>query len=133
MENLKVGIIIVEEQGSFAQRHLSATTESLKALGCAEQNILIRTSPDIFCVALTTQFFAEYTDVDAVIILAEVGSSKQDDAMLYGLTRLQLTWNMPVMIGDCTTAEQIVKMVRVQSEMEAAAPDYINPDHKSIN
>lgn len=133
MENLKIGIVIVEDQYSFAQRHLSATTESLKALGCAEQNIQIRTAPDTFCVALTTQFFAEYTDVDAVIILAEVGSSKQDDAMLYGLTRLQLTWNMPVMIGDCTTAEQVVKMVRVQSEMEAAAPDYINPDHKSIN
>lgn len=124
---------MVKEQMAFAQRHLTATTESLKALGCAEANIQILTSPTMLNVALTTQFFAEYTDVDAVVVLAEADQSKEYETMLYGTTRLQLTWNMPIVIGDCTAAEMAVEMVRTQSDMEAAAPDYINPDHKSIN
>jgi 6,7-dimethyl-8-ribityllumazine synthase len=130
---LKIGIVMVEEQMSFAQRHLSATTESLKALGCAENNIKIISSPTVLNVPLTTQFFAEYTEVDAVIVLAESSPSKEYEMMLYGITRLQMTWNMPVLVGDCTAAEQAVEMVRTQSEMEAAAPDYVNTDHKSIN
>ena len=130
---MKIGIVMVEEQMSFAQRHLSATTESLKALGCAENNIKIISSPTVLNVPLTTQFFAEYTEVDAVIVLAESSPSKEYEMMLYGITRLQMTWNMPVLVGDCTAAEQAVEMVRTQSEMEAAAPDYVNVDHKSIN
>ena len=118
---------------SFAQRHLSATTESLKALGCAESDIKIISSPTVLNVPLTTQFFAEYTEVDAVIVLVEPSQSREYETMLYGITRLQMTWNMPVLVGDCTAAEQAVEMVRTQSEMEAAAPDYVNTDHKSVN
>lgn len=124
---------MVKEQMSFAQRHLSATTESLKALGCAESNIKIISSPTVLNVPLTTQFFAEYTEVDAVIVLVEPSQSREYETMLYGITRLQMTWNMPVLVGDCTAAEQAVEMVRTQSEMEAAAPDYVNTDHKSVN
>lgn len=125
--------MMVEEQMSFAQRHLSATTESLKALGCAESDIKIISSPTVLNVPLTTQFFAEYTEVDAVIVLVEPSQSREYETMLYGITRLQMTWNMPVLVGDCTAAEQAVEMVRTQSEMEAAAPDYVNTDHKSVN
>ena len=130
---MRIGIVMVEEQMSFAQRHLSATTESLKALGCAESDIKIISSPTVLNVPLTTQFFAEYTEVDAVIVLVEPSQSREYEMMLYGITRLQMTWNMPVLVGDCTAAEQAVEMVRTQSEMEAAAPDYVNTDHKSVN
>ena len=133
MGELRIGIVMVKEQMSFAQRHLSATTESLKALGCAESDIKIRSSPTVLNVPLTTQFFAEYTEVDAVIVLVEPSQSREYETMLYGITRLQMTWNMPVLVGDCTAAEQAVEMVRTQSEMEAAAPDYVNTDHKSVN
>lgn len=133
MGELRIGIVMVKEQMAFAQRHLSATTESLKALGCAESDIKIISSPTVLNVPLTTQFFAEYTEVDAVIVLVEPSQSREYETMLYGITRLQMTWNMPVLVGDCTAAEQAVEMVRTQSEMEAAAPDYVNTDHKSVN
>lgn len=133
MGELRIGIVMVKEQMSFAQRHLSATTESLKALGCAESDIKIISSPTVLNVPLTTQFFAEYTEVDAVIVLVEPSQSREYETMLYGITRLQMTWNMPVLVGDCTAAEQAVEMVRTQSDMEAAAPDYVNTDHKSVN
>ena len=133
MVQLKIGVIIVDEQTSFAQRNLTATIGSLKAIGCSEHNILMRHAPRIFGVALTTQFFAEYTDVDAVIILAENDNSPEYQAMMYGVTKLQILWNMPVLVGDCRIASEVADMVAMQNEMEAAAPEHISPDKKSIN
>lgn len=133
MERLKIGIVIVDEQTEFAQRNLAATIETLKAIGCTEQNILLRHAPRLFGVVLTTQFFAEYTDVDAVVILAENDNSPEYAAMLYGVTKLQISWNMPVLIGDCIVASEVADMVAMQNEMEAAAPEHISPDRKSIN
>jgi hypothetical protein len=40
---------------------------------------------------------------------------------------------MPVCVGDCTAASEAVELVSVQNEMEAAAPENISPDRKSIN
>ena len=133
MVQLKIGVIIVDEQTTFAQRNLTATIESLKAIGCSEQNILMRHAPRIFGVALTTQFFAEYTDVDAVVVLTQREESAEYAAMLYGVSKLQILWNMPVVIGDCTVAEDAINMVTIQNEMEAAAPEHTAPDRKSIN
>ena len=132
-QRLKIGVIIVDEQTTFAQRNLAATIESLKAVGCAEKNILLRHAPRLFGVALTTQFYAEYTDVDAVVVLAENDNSPEYTAMLYGVTKLQISWNMPVLIGDCRVASEVADMVAMQNEMEAAAPEHISPDKKSIN
>ena len=130
MERLKIGIVIVDEQTEFAQRNLAATIETLKAIGCTEQNILLRHAPRLFGVALTTQFFTEYTDVDAVVVLAENDNSPEYAAMLYGVTKLQISWNMPVLIGDCIVASEVADMVAMQNEMEAAAPEHISPDRK---
>lgn len=131
--SLKVGIIIVDSQASFVHEHLSPLSESLRLMGCSEQNILVRHSPSVYNIPLTVQFYAEYTDVDAVIVLAENDQSPEYNAMLYGVTKLQLSWNMPVVIGGVEVAADAVEMVRMQNEMEAAAPEHISPDRKAIN
>ncbi|MBQ2373598.1 MAG: 6,7-dimethyl-8-ribityllumazine synthase [Alistipes sp.] len=133
MAQYKVGIVIVDEQASFAHRHLAAATESLKALGCSEQSILVRHAPKVFNITLTTQFLAEYTDVDAVIILAEDDNSSAYKTVLDGITKLQIAWNMPVTIGDFSAAADAIEMVALQNKMEAEAPENIAPDRKSIN
>ena len=130
---MKFGIVIVDEQSSFAHRNLPATVESLKALGCAEQNILVRHAPRGYNATMMTQFFAEYTDVDAVVILTESNNTPEYSAMLNGVNKLQIAWNMPVCVGDCTAASEAVEMVSIQNQMEAEAPEHISPDRKSIN
>lgn len=130
---MKIGLIMVEEQASFGQRNMTACIESLKALGCSDQNILVKHAARIQNVALVVQFFAEYTDVDAVVILMESQPTAEYAAMLYGVSKLQLTWNMPVVIGDCTAAEDAFNMVSMQNEMEAAAPEQTSPDRTAIN
>ena len=131
--SIKVGIIVVDSQVQFAHENLSTLSESLKLMGCSEQNILVRHSPSVYNVPLTVQFYAEYTDVDAVIVLAENDQTAEYNSMLYGVTRLQMLWNMPVLIGGVGVAADAVEMVRMQNEMEAAAPDYNSADRKSIN
>ena len=131
--SIKVGIIVVDSQVQFAHENLSPLSESLKLMGCSEQNILVRHSPSVYNVPLTVQFYAEYTDVDAVIVLAENDQTAEYNSMLYGVTRLQMLWNMPVLIGGVGVAADAVEMVRMQNEMEAAAPEHISPDRKSIN
>ncbi|MBQ8543902.1 MAG: hypothetical protein IJ434_01910 [Alistipes sp.] len=133
MAQYKIGVVIVDEQAEFAHSQLVASIESLKALGCDDNNILMRHAPKIFNVTLTTQFLAEYTDVDAVVILAEDDHSAAYEAMLYGVTKLQIAWNMPVTIGDFTAAAEAIEMVALQNKMEAEAPENIAPDRKSIN
>ena len=130
---MKFGIVIVDEQSSFAHRNLPAAVESLRALGCAEQNILVRHAPRVYNATMITQFFAEYTDVDAVVILTESNNSPEYSAMLDGVNKLQIAWNMPVCVGDCTAASEAVEMVSVQNQMEAEAPEHISPDRKAIN
>lgn len=133
MEKFKIGIVSVDEHASFVQRNMSATIESLKALGCSEQNILVRHAPRITNVALLVQFFAEYTDVDAVIILLEPDNSPEYRALLDGLMKLQIAWNMPITIGDCTAASEAIEMVAMQNEMEAAAPEHLASENKQVN
>ena len=133
MAQYKIGIVIVDEQSNFAHRNLSAAKESLKAMGCVEQNILLRHAPRVYNAAMVTQFFAEYTDVDAVIILMEPDNSPEYEAVLSGLTKLQIAWNMPITIGDCTAASEAIEMVAMQNEMEAAAPEHLSSDRKQVN
>ena len=133
MTQYKVGIVIVDEQSEFAHRNLSATKESLKALGCSEQNILLRHAPRVYNATIVTQFFAEYTDVDAVIILLEREDTPEYKAMLHGVTKLQIAWNMPITVGDCTAASEAIELIATQNEMEAAAPEHLTSDRKQVN
>ena len=128
---MKIGVVVVRGCAEY----LTATVESLKALGCSEQNILVRHAPSVFNATMATQFFAEYTDVDAVVIMAHQGdSSPEYNAMLDGVTTIQIAWTMPGAIGcDSAAAADAVEMVTMQNEMEAAAPEYTAPDRMSIN
>ena len=101
-------------------------------------------------LTLGAQFFAEYTDVDAVIALGCVvqGETRHFDyvcqSVTQGVTDVMLTWNMPVAFGVLTTddmqqaldraggkygnkgdeaAVAAIRMAALQLEMEQEDPD----------
>ena len=130
---IRIGVVVSRND---YRRIMDIATEIYAPLlrrGCRESNITLKYVPSDFHLALGTLFFAEYTDVDAVIILMEPDNSPEYEAVLSGLTKLQIAWNMPITIGDCTAASEAIEMVAMQNEMEAAAPEHISPDRKSIN
>lgn len=145
---MKFGIVVSEWNSEVTEALLKGAVHTLRKCGCAEHNILIKYVPGTFELTLGAQFFAEYTDVDAVIVLGCViqGETRHFDfvcqGVTQGITQLMISWNMPVAFGVLTTenlqqafdraggkygnkgdeaAATAVKMVRLQSDMEIAS------------
>ena len=133
------GILCVEEN-EFADTMISEVVGTLIAAGCIEQNIKIRRVPLEDDLPMGVMFFAEYTDVDAVIVLSEVVPF---DYVKQSIIDLQIQWNMPVVFGSSnvadanepylTVAQRALVMVTLQEAMQQESDELMNPDRKTIN
>ena len=155
---MKFGIVVAEWNSNITEPLLLGAIRTLKANGCLDQNIVVKQVPGTFELALGAQFFAEYTDVDAVIVLGCViqGDTRHFDfvcdGVTQGVTQLMLAWNMPVAFGVLTTnnlqqaedradgrlgnkgseaAETAIKMVALQMEMESNSTK--NTENSNVN
>lgn len=147
---MRFGIVVSEWNNDVTGALLAGAMKTLRDAGCPEQNIRVHYVPGSFELPLGAQFFAEYTDVDAVIALGCVirGDTPHFDyvcsGVTQGITQLMLSWNMPVAFGLLTVenkqqaldraggihgnkgdeaAATAVRMVKMQQEMETAAGD----------
>ena len=68
-DEMRFGIVVAEWNGEVTEALLKGAVQTLRKAGCAEHNILIKYVPGTMELPLGAQFFAEYTDVDAVIAL----------------------------------------------------------------
>ena len=133
------GILCVEEN-EFAETMISEVVGGLISAGCLEQNIKIRHVPLEDDIPMGVFFFAEYTDVDAVIVLSQVVPF---DYIKQSVIDIQIQWNMPTLFGSSnvadanepylTVADRAIAMVILQEEMELEFDEMANPDRKSIN
>lgn len=155
--DMKFGIVVAEWNSEVTEGMLAGAVRTLREAGCLDMNIVIKYVPGTFELSLGAQFFAEYTDVDAVIVLGCViqGETRHFDfvcqGVTQGVTQLMLTWDMPVAFGVLTTenmqqaldraggkhgnkgdeaAATAVKMVALQLEMEEASAPM---DRREIN
>lgn len=146
--NMRFGIVVSEWNYDVTGALLAGAMKTLREAGCPDQNILVHYVPGSFELPLGAQFFAEYTDVDAVVALGCVirGDTPHFDyvcsGVTQGITQLQLSWNMPVAFGLLTVenkqqaldraggihgnkgdeaAATAIKMVKMQQEMESMA------------
>lgn len=151
-DEMAFGIVVSEQNADVASLLLDSVVRTLRDAGCLEHNIHIKYVPTIFNTVMATQFFAEYTDVDSVIVLGSYLRSDSESMMLHSITQgvlqIQMHWNMPCVwgvvqieelnrayeIGDrgVESAIEAINMVRLQVEMEAASPN-VAADRKSIN
>ena len=67
--DMKFGIVVAEWNREITEALLEGAVQTLRSAGCSDLNIQIKYVPGTFELTLGTQFFAEYTDVDAVIAL----------------------------------------------------------------
>lgn len=121
--DMKFGVLIVDEYSDFVERHIGAMLDMLRRLGCLDNDIVVKQIPSLGDTVLGVQFFAEYTDVDGVLVVMPAEKLYANQALLGGIVHLQMQWNMPVCIGGSERASDIVEMVALQCEMEAAAPE----------
>lgn len=144
-ENMKFGIVVAEWNYPITKALAQGATDTLIKHGAKEDNIIIKHVPGSFELTLGGQFFAEYTDVDAILLLGCViqGETRHFDFICQGVTdgatKLNMTYSLPVIYGLLTTnneqqaldraggrlgnkgdeaAVTAIKMVALQQEME---------------
>ena len=121
--NMKFGVVVVHEFEEYNEQNLMPLVDSLQMLGCEAENIVVKVVPTAHDVVIATQFMAEYTDVDGVIILAPQNRIMGTLSVMNGIVQIQIHWNMVVEIGGVECASNIVDMIVLQNEMEMEAPE----------
>ena len=111
-KEMKFGIVVSEWNYEVTGALASGAVETLKKHGVEDENILVKHVPGSFELTLGGQFFAEYTDVDAIILLGCViqGETRHFDFICQGVakgaTDLNIKYNLPVIFGVLTTDNQ---------------------------
>ncbi|MBO7313407.1 MAG: hypothetical protein J6U48_04175 [Alistipes sp.] len=121
--DMKFGVIVVDEYSEFASENLSTLSSILQNLGCSSDKIVIKHVPTLHDSVIATQFMAQYTDVDGVIILAPKSVFMDTLPLMNGIIQIQIQWTMVVEIGGYECANNIVTMIDMQNEMEIEATD----------
>lgn len=110
--NMKFGIVVAEWNREITFALAKGAVETLKKHGAKEDNIILKYVPGSFELPLGAQFLAEYSNVDAVIILGCViqGETRHFDYICEGVTQgtmnLNLKYNKPFIFGLLTTNNQ---------------------------
>ena len=108
-ENMKFGIVVSEWNYDITGSLLEGTRSTLLKHGVKEENIIVKHVPGSFELTLGGQFLWEYSDVNAVICLGCVIQGETPhftyicQAVSYGITQLNIEYNIPFVFGVLTT------------------------------
>jgi 6,7-dimethyl-8-ribityllumazine synthase len=111
-EDMRFGIVVSEWNYEVTGALARGAVETLIKHGVQEENIIVKHVPGSFELTLGGQFFAEYGNVDAVILLGCViqGETRHFDFICQGVakgaTDLNIKYNIPVIFGVLTTDNQ---------------------------
>lgn len=108
-DDMLFGIVISEWNSEITGALLEKAIETLTSRGAKPGNIHVRYVPGSFELTLGAQLMAENTDLDAIICLGCVirGETPHFDyicqGVAYGITDLNMNYNMPFIFGVLTT------------------------------
>lgn len=122
-KQVKVGIIVVREYENYGDNNLMPFIERLRELGCSEEHFVLKRVTKLLDTVIMLQYFAMYTDVDSVIILAPEERVMATPALMDAITRLELQWNMYITMGGAERADDMQAMYTTFLEMEQSAPE----------
>jgi 6,7-dimethyl-8-ribityllumazine synthase len=106
---MRFGIVVSDWNKDITWALLEGAVKTLQKHGVTQENIVIRHVPGAFELTLGGQFLAEYDDLDAVICLGCVINGETPhfeyicQAVTYGITQLNLDYNLPFIFGVLTT------------------------------
>lgn len=144
-KTMKFGVVAAEWNSDVTDALLNGCVATLQKYGATEKHIIVKRVPGTFELTIGAQFMAEYTEVDAIIVLGCViqGETRHFDficqGVTQGITQININYNIPVIFGVLTTDNQeqaldraggkhgnkgdeaaltAIKMVALQNEME---------------
>jgi 6,7-dimethyl-8-ribityllumazine synthase len=108
-QNMRFGIVVAEWNHEITSNLARGAVDTLLKHGASDDNILVKFVPGSFELPLGGQYFAEYENVDAVLLLGCViqGETRHFDYICEGVTKgtmdLNLKYNKPFVFGVLTT------------------------------
>lgn len=109
---MSFGIVVAEWNREITNAMAEGAIKTFMTAGCLEENIHVRYVPGTVELSLGAQFFAEYTDVDAVVVLGCViqGDTRHFDyvcdSVTQGTTKVSLNFNIPIGFGVLTVNDE---------------------------
>ena len=106
---MRFGIVVSDWNREITQALLDGALNTLKKHGATDNNIVVKHVPGSFELTLGGQFLAEYDDLDAIICLGCVIQGETPhfgficQSVTYGITKLNLEYNIPFIFGVLTT------------------------------
>lgn len=106
---MRFGIVVSDWNSDITLALLEGCVDTLVKHGAAEENIIVKHVPGSFELTLGSQLMAENEDVDAIICLGCViqGETPHFDyicqGIAYGITQVNIDYNIPVIFGVLTT------------------------------
>ena len=108
---MRFGIVVSDWNREITQALLEGAAMTLKKHGATDNNIVIKHVPGSFELTLGAQFLAEYDDLDAIICLGCIIQGETPhfsyicQSVTYGITKLNLEYNIPFIFGVLTTLD----------------------------
>jgi 6,7-dimethyl-8-ribityllumazine synthase len=106
---MRFGIVVSDWNREVTWSLLEGAVSTLKKHGASDDEIVIKHVPGSFELTLGAQLLAEYDDLDAVICLGCVIQGETPhftficQGVAYGLTQLNMEYNIPFVFGVLTT------------------------------
>ncbi len=106
---MRFGIVSAEWNANVTNALCQGAVDTLIKHGALENDVIVKYVPGTFELPMGGQFMAEYTDVDAVILIGCViqGETRHFDFICQGVTQgtidLNLKYNKPFIFGVLTT------------------------------
>ncbi len=130
---IRLGVLVAQNDKEYVYGIAAEVYAPLLRRGCNEANMQLKIVPSDFDAVLGTLFFAEYTEVDGVVVVCE----KYSPEIASRLLDLQIQWNMPIEYryagAEIGEGYNIVEMIRLQSEMADDVPEAKTPPSRSSN
>ena len=108
---MRFGIVVSDWNSEITLSLLDGALNTLRKHGAEESNIVVKHVPGSFELTSGAQFLAEYDDLDAVICLGCVIQGETPhfnficQGVTYGITQLNLEYNIPFIFGVLTTLD----------------------------
>jgi len=109
---MKFGIVVAEWNYEITGALAQGAVDTLKKHGAKDENIILKHVPGTFELTLGAQYLAEFTPIDAIIVLGCViqGETRHFDficnGVTQGITSLNMKYNKPFIFGVLTTDNQ---------------------------
>ena len=111
-EAMKFGIVVAEWNYEITGALAQGAADTLKRHGAKDENIIVKHVPGTFELTLGAQYLAEFSGVEAILVLGCViqGETRHFDficqGVTQGITNLNIKYNKPFIFGVLTTDNQ---------------------------